>query len=188
MDTLDNLKQQWQQMEVRIDQLADANRRLSEQLAKEKTKTIQTQLTDRISHLSWCGLILVGLAPIMYYELALPLWVCVLYALFGLAETIIQQNFASYIRDESLIEMPVAQAVCRAAKIKIRMQRSAAVGYVFAIMLIAAIAFSYPNIADRNAAFIGGAIGLALGSIFGLRRLRNNLRIANRLNNYEKEV
>ncbi|MGN0210354.1 MAG: hypothetical protein ACI391_04490, partial [Muribaculaceae bacterium] len=66
---LDLIKQQWQQLSVKVDNLEQANQRLSDQLARNNAKSYQQRLAGRVKSVSWAGLMLPVLAPMLYFSL-----------------------------------------------------------------------------------------------------------------------
>ena len=186
MDKLDELKIKWQLMEVRMNELSDANKRLSEKLAKEKTVSLQSRLAKRINRNAWAGLAMPILAPSLYYVLMMPIWVCILYAFFGILAMVIDLNFASSIKNENLVELPVASAIRRAVQIKMRMERRLLVGIIFVVPLMITMVYTLPK-ADREIILIGGAVGFIIGAIIGARNFITNHRIAKRLIDSVKE-
>lgn len=177
-DNLDILKQQWQQLSARTQNLEQANRRLAERLAKSRTSSLQERLAARIGRIGWFGLILPILAPLLYYELMMPWWVALIYALFGLAMSIISFFLSEYVRAERLAELPVAEAITRAMKIKERQQQTRYIGIVLGISIVALMAFMLPEGPEREPIIIGGGIGLMIGLAFGINRCIVNARLA----------
>ncbi len=180
MDKLEELKIQWQQMEVRVNELSEANKRLSEQLAKDKTVSLQTRLAKRIRQHALAGLALPILAPSLYYILMMPLWICLVYAFFGILVMTINLDFASSIKNECLVELPVASAIRRAVQIKMGMERRVLLGIMLAIPLLITLAYALPE-ADRETILLGGAVGTIIGGAIGLRNFLTNHRLAKRL-------
>lgn len=178
MDDLDSLKQQWQQLSARTRQLEETNRRLAEKLAGSKTTSLQQRLAARISRMGWGGLVLPALAPLLYYEFSMPVWVAVCYALFGLVMSSLSFWFAEFIRAENLTEMPVSDAISRATKIKELQAQLRTFGSITAIALVTSMAFMIPEGPDRQPIIVGGSIGLVIGLAIGIRRCIINARLA----------
>lgn len=177
-DNLDILKQQWHQLAARTEALEEANRRMAENLSHSKTSSLQDRLASRITRTTYAGLVLPLLSPLLYYMLMMPWWVCTLYALFGLTMSIIYFMFAEYIRDERLTDMPVAAAIERASRIKVRQTQIRTGGMLTGFALVALLGFMVPEGPERETILIGGIIGFVIGLVFSIQRCIVNARIA----------
>lgn len=180
-DNLDILKQKWQHLAARTEALEEANRELAEKLAGNRTTSLQERLARRNFNILWFGLVLPVLAPLLHYELSMPWWVCVLYGLFGVAMSLMSLMLSEYIRAVPLTELPVAAAIERASKIKIRQARDRLIGIVLGTVLIATMFFVLPEGPEREPIIIGGSVGLAVGLVFGVVRCVVNERLAREL-------
>ena len=178
MDDLDTLKKQWQQLAARTQNLEEANLRLARQLARTKTTSLQERLANRITRMGWFGLILPVLAPLLYFELDLPWWLAIFYGLFGLVMSILSFVLGEYIRAERLTELPVAEAIARATKIKLRQRQVRIVGIILGAVLIFLMAFMLPDSPERVPIIVGGSVGLAIGLAIGVHRSLVNARLA----------
>lgn len=176
-DNLDELKKQWQELSQRTQNLEEANRRLSERMARSKVCSTQERLADTIWRWSLTGFVLPVLAPLLHEAADLPWWYCGLYALFGVIFAAIWWNFANYIRAERLTDMPVAAAIERALIIKLRQQKIRTVAWICGIIIIGIGGFLIP-VEDRMPTLIGGAIGLIVGLAISLPRIIANERMA----------
>lgn len=179
-DNLDELKRQWQRLSTRTDNLEEANRRLSERLAKSNVTSLQESLAGRIRRCAGVGFVLPLLAPALHSAMGLPWWICVAYALFGLIMAFLSFRFVKFIRAERLIDLPVSDAIIRASIIKARQEHIRTIGLVTAFILIGSIFYMMPD-RDDTWLIAGFISGIVLGLTFGLPRAITNHRIAKKL-------
>ena len=180
-DNLDLLKEQWKHIADHTSNLEDANRRIAANLSTNKVTSIQDRLARRVSCHGYMGLILPALSPLVYYVLHLPWWIALFYALFGIAMSIASVMLAEYIRADNLTELPVAQAIRRACKIKVRQQKIRLSGIIAGCVLLVAMAITLPGGPERESIVFGGAVGLSIGLAIGLRIYVINTRLTRRL-------
>lgn len=179
-DNLDLLKQQWKQLAARTDKLEDANRRLSERLAKSNVTSLQEMLATRIDQWGRVGYALPLLAPALYYIINIPWWYCLLYALFGIAMALTSVWFAGYVREKRLTILPVAEAVKRAVSIKLIQTRMRMCSFVAGMALLVLGGFLLPDV-ERESVVLGGIIGLVVGLAISIPRCIANARMARRM-------
>lgn len=179
-DSLDLLKQQWKQLAARADKLEDANRRLSERLAKSKVTSLQEMLATRIDQWGRVGYALPLLAPAVYYIIHLPWWYCLLYALFGLVMAWTAMWFAGYVREKRLTVLPVAEALERAVSIKLIQTRMRMFSFVTGMVLLVVGGFLLPE-SEREHIVLGGITGLVVGLAISIPRCIANARMARRM-------
>ena len=177
-DNLNKLKQQWQQLSDRNKSLNEANLRLAEKLAHKATTSLQERLSQRVSRTGWIALLIPLISPLLYFELNMPWWVAVLYAVFGILMSWKAFSFSLYIQDSYLIDLPVADAIKRASDIKIRLNRNEFLGIVLGFILLCIMALTIPDGPEHTAIIVGGTIGLVIGSAIGIRLYMSNMRIA----------
>lgn len=181
MDNLDTLRQQWQQQSARTAELEEANRRLADTLSRQKAESLQDRLGARFSRFGWIGLILPALAPLLFYVINLPWWVAVFYGAFGVVMSALNFWLSEFILSKRLADMPVAEAIERATRIRMRQSRTTIFGIIMAIPLIASMGMLLPNGPERESILIGGAVGLVIGAVIGIHRLVVNARITREL-------
>ena len=180
-ENLEILKQQWQHLSARTDALEEANRRMAEKMARTKTSSLQDRLATRIIRMGWLGIILPALAPLLYFELSMPWWVSVLYGLFGVIMSVASFFMGEYVREYRMAEMPVAEAIERATKIKVNLGRVRLAGFVMGSVLVALMVYVLPEGPEREPIIIGGSVGLCIGLVIGIRRWLVNARLAREL-------
>lgn len=180
-DNLDELKQKWQELSARVDVLEDINHKLTQRLACGKVTNLQQQLAGRIQRWGYIGFLLPLLAPGLVYMLNLPVWYALLYAAFGLIAAVNSFMFTRYIRSQSLVEMPVADAIKRAVYIKTRQQRTYIAGFLFLLVFFVIGIIVFPSNQQTLEIFIGALVGLIAGLLIGIPRMITNIRIARRM-------
>lgn len=179
-DNLEELKRQWKQLSARFDNLEETNRRLSERLSRCKVTSLQEQLAAVVGRWGWIGLALPVLSPMLYFDMNLPLWYCILYGVFGLVMMFLSLRFSRYVRSVPLTTLPVAEAIKRATLIKLRQTRMQLVGFVMAMLLIGTGGLLVPE-AEREAAVIGAAVGMCIGLAISIPRCVANARLARKI-------
>lgn len=161
-DNLDELRRQWQKISVHDDCLDHANAQISERLAHGHVASLQQTLYKSVRRKIFIGLLLPILAPALYFTLGLPVWICIIYAAFGLLMSLLQYSFAKFINEKDLMSLPVAEAFQRAIIIKIRHKRQHFIGYILGLLLCVTLAWALPD-EDKLYLLIAGAIGLIIG-------------------------
>lgn len=167
-------------MSTRIDNLEEANRKLSDRLAKSNVTSLQESLASRIRRWAGIGLIMPLLAPMLYSTVGLPWPICVAYALYGLIMAWLSFRFAQFINSERLIDLPVSDAIMRASKIKSRQEHIRLLGLVCALLILGAFYWTLPD-KDNTWVMTGFATGLVTGLAIGIPRAIANHRIAKKL-------
>lgn len=179
-DNLDELKKQWQQLAARTEQLEAANKRLSEKLSRGNVTSTQERLAGRISRCSYIGLLLPALAPQLHFLIALPLWYCALYGIFGIIMFILGYRLSSFIREKRLIDMPVSDAIKRAVTIRLRQQHIRIGGFIAVMVLFIVGGCLIPD-EYIPATLTGGIAGLVAGLAITIPRIISNERMARSL-------
>ncbi len=181
MDELDILKKQWQQVKIENDKLTEANDRLARRLADGQVSTIQDKLVRSHARLQYVGLLLPLLAILIYYQLQMPLWVAVLYALFGVVMSVLNILFVNYIKEEQLVTLPVADALRRAAVIKDRQTKLLMCGIVGGVVVLAVFFFFILDVDDSGATLLGAILGLGVGLAISIPKCLRERRMARKL-------
>ncbi len=179
-DPLEQLRNHWRQLRVDTDGLDEANRVLSETLATKKVNSMQEQLAGRMRRIAWLGLAFPPMAMMMYYELSMPLWLCVMYVAVGLLMAVLNRMLGDYVAEERLMDLPVADAIRRATYIRVRQQQLRVAGMVAGAVVIG---FLLAEIIDtgNDIALLGAIVGMAVGLAIGIPRCIRNARLARKL-------
>ncbi len=174
---IDDLRTQWNSLSVRVDRLEQENRRLAAELATGRATTAQQRLSSRYIKHGLMGLLLPLLAPMIVYVLEMPVWVAVLYAIFGLICMTTDFAFSQYIKRTNFAVMPVVVSLENMLNIKKR-QRQIQLVFIILGLLFLGLAF-FPAMADRPPLLIGGLVGLVFGLFIGLREYRQKVKLIN---------
>jgi len=180
IDDIDDLKRRWQQAAADTSALDRVNRQLGDRLAQGKVTSLQENLASRIRRMRWVGLFVILYSPVVYFTLPVSPAACIIYALFGAVMTVLHQLLADYIGEHQLVDMPVADAIRRAVKIKVYQTRMRVVGICFGTVVVLSLVMCLVA-AEQQAALLGAAVGLCLGLCIGIPRCVRNARMARRL-------
>ena len=178
-DNLDELKRQWQSLPSHDDELERTNRELGERLLRGKVSGTQQQLARRVERRSLVGLLLVVFAPIIYWELHMPLWYALCYGAFGVAMGAAQQCLARYIKGGRLAEMPVVEALERALRIGIWQKRLRMTGILAGAVLL--FLFFYILTDQSRELLVGAILGLVVGLAIAVPMARKDISLARKL-------
>ena len=168
-------------LSAKTQQLEEVNRKLAAKLANTKVKSLQQRLAARTFNIAWFGIILPVIAPLLYFELEMPWWVAIFYGAFGIAMSCLAFSFGLFVKNCRLTELPVAEAINMAYRIRNRQQINLYCGILFGVILIVTMGCAVPEGPERTTIFIGGGIGLAIGLAFSVNRCIVNARLAREL-------
>lgn len=180
MDNIDELKNRWKSIEIDNEKLRKENRRLSEELQRHKVTPLQNRLARRTNLFRFIGLLLPVMAPMLYYVLLQPLWVCISYALFGLFSFALTTYLHNFITAENLSFMPVVQASERAVAIRLKMIQVRCLNLLLGIPLIVVL-MSYFIGDEDETIFISALIGLVLGIAIGVSKMMTDAALARKI-------
>lgn len=161
---LENLKSAWQNLNLRVDRLEEENRRTTEALCRDRAKSAQMKLAESYKRTSYLGLSLPFLSPLCVKILLLPVWVGVIYAVFGLLMAALLLRSYWVTRYTNFISLPVVDALRDAIKLRRRQNVVTIIGIVLGCVLIAAF-YAYLEVGVW-----GFFVGLGLGLIIGVRK------------------
>ena len=178
---LDLIKQQWQQLSVKVDNLEQANERLSDQLARTNAKSFQERLAGRVKRISWAGLLLPVLAPMLYYSLQMPVWMCFVYAIFGIFMCILNRRLSTFILSKNLMEISATEALQHATAVRLYQKNVRILSAILAILLLFGMYYVLPPSEHQSYILTGGVVGIILGLAFAIPRCITNARLARRM-------
>ncbi len=177
-DGLDAIRRAWQGMRVDQDSLDSAASRAADSIARGNTAPLQYRLARRQTAIA--GLLMIPLAYMLYAVLELNIWICVIYAVFGLVMSILNRLLADYTSEIPLAEMPVAEALRRAVMIRLRQRQIRIGGIIGGAAVLAALAVSLIG-AYGSDMLLAMVVGLAAGLAVGIPRAVRMSRMARRL-------
>ncbi len=179
---LDKLKQDWNSISLKIDRLEEENLEIRRRLCCTNVQTSQQSLARKYTHFSWLGMSLPVLAFLMWHVLETPLWLCIIYSVFGIIQAIAFQCFASYIRHSDYMSMPVAESLRHALIIR-KTQFRFLLGSIILGLAVIIPLFRYFFQAGDSSAFIGACIGGVIGGIIGIRKDIEMFRLSKKMIN-----
>ena len=179
-DGLDAIRRAWQGMRVDQDSLDSAASRAADSIARGNTAPLQSRLARRQRRTAIAGLLMIPLAYMLYAVLELNIWICVIYAVFGLVMSILNRLLADYTSEIPLAEMPVAEALRRAVMIRLRQRQIRIGGIIGGAAVLAALAVSLIG-AYGSDMLLAMVVGLAAGLAVGIPRAVRMSRMARRL-------
>lgn len=178
---LDLIKQQWQQLSVKVDNLERANQRLSDQLARTNAKSFQERLAGRVKRVSWAGLLLPVLAPMLSYSLHMPVWICFVYAIFGIFMCVLNRRLSAFILSKNLLEISATEALQHATAVRLYQKNVRILSALLAILLLFGMYYVLPPSEHQSYILTGGGVGIVLGLCFAIPRCITNARLARRM-------
>ncbi len=179
-ENLEKLKDIWNKAKIDNDLLQQTNRELSEKLATAKAGSLQDTFARRIRNISFLGLLLPVMSPLLYYMMSFHLWVPIIYSLYGIVCFVIGYMLYRYINTCSLATMPVIQAVTRAAKIRIYYIRVRILCLLLGLPIIVMLMVLFYDMGEVSI-MIGAIVGLVVGLILGVSRLLKDLSYTRRI-------
>lgn len=184
---LEELKNTWQNLNIRVSQLEEDNRRTANALSAGRAQSAQAALAKMYKVSGCAGLLLPGFAPMIVKILGLPLWVAVIYAVFGVLMSILSFCFSAYIMRTDVINCPVVQAMKHVVAIRKYQGRIRIMG----IFLGSAVLLSMLAVMLRESE-IGLIIGFVGGLIIGLPvaifKIRRQIRLTRQIQSALEEV
>lgn len=111
-------------------------------------------------------------APALVCVLGLPLWVAILYAVFGIAMAVVNFRFRRFILHYDFLSQPIVSALSSAILIARRQRIIRSISLTVATMLCLTIAATMLNV-GQDAGLAGMCAGLVLGGIIAIQKVRN---------------
>lgn len=178
---LDDIRRQWQEMQIDARRLEDTNRRLSVRLSAERASTQQQQLSRYFLRIGAIGVVLMpSLAYLLYHSISAPLWLAILYAIIGLALAAINFGFGVFVGKSNYISLPTCEAVAHARRVLLWQSRLRNIGIALAaIVLLPLLWYLYES--SVEGVFIGGVIGGVVGGILGILQYRKKRKAMRRM-------
>lgn len=174
---LEQFRSVWQQYSPEPDDLDRRNRSIAMRLAATRVNGHQHELSSSIRHTGYIGLTMTPLAVLLYLMELAPAWFAIVYALFGLGDSIYCFRFASQIVKSDYFAMPTVDALACARHFVKRLIRSKIVGFLLALPIIVYLFIFFEHTGDTDL-IIGGCVGGCIGLAIGIRKLINELRHA----------
>ncbi len=180
-DSLEQLKSRWANLKVRDRELEEANKRLAERLRDKRVMSLQQRLYRRHIKMAYLAWIMPVLAPFLYFIVKCPLWLAALYGVAGIVMFFSTRNLAIHIKRTQMADLPVAQALQAAMKIRLLQYRKMLGGIAMALVVLIPLFYYLFNEFEDKSVVEAGFIGLVLGLAVSVPRTVINIRIAARI-------
>ncbi|MCH5220724.1 MAG: hypothetical protein J1F05_00120 [Muribaculaceae bacterium] len=164
---LEDLKDKWQKLNVRVEHLERDNKRLAAQLATGRALNAQKTLANMYMRIGTVGLVLPCLAPALVEVLNFDQWVACLYGIFGIVMMALDYSFAGYIRQNDYMTLPVVEALRSVIAVRKRQTMLRIFGITMGVIVIASM-FGQVLGQNNSEVMYGMLIGLCLGTPVGV--------------------
>lgn len=172
---LDEFKEKWKTVNLRLDKLEENNERLAARLATSRATTAQQKLARTYFLTGIVAFLLPVMSPSLVSVLDLPVWVAVVYAVFGVVMGIANICISKYISRCDYLSMPVVEALRHAVKIQQIQRTGRLAAIIVSVLIISLLGFHLLSHEDPyiTVSFVIGLVtGLALGIVKCLKMLR----------------
>lgn len=179
---LEELKNKWQKLNIRVERLEKDNKRMASELAAGRAATARKSLVRYYNVSAFNGMLLPLLAPMLVMVLHFQLWVACLYAVFGMVMSVLNFVFADYIRRNADMTLPVVDALNNLLVIRRRQKQLRILGIVCGIIVVSSMFGQVTGQGDKYV-MLGMLIGLCVGipmGVFKELRSRRLLRTMQR--------
>lgn len=165
---IDEMRQNWSRMNLRLEQLEEANRALlHERSMAGKESTRNRLLRQYTVRTILCFVLIPVIVPQLTLWLGCPVWYAMLYGVGFLTFGLMTNSERRMIKDIDLSRMSVREVMKRVRAIEQVRRRHMITGYVIgAIILIPLIYFIY--LINDRAMIIGCWVGAVIGLLIGL--------------------
>lgn len=177
---LESLRRAWQRSQPDPSRLDAGVSDVADRIARDNPDTLQQMLGRRLARISYIGIAMIPLAWLLYSGLGMSLWLSAAYAVFGVLMGILNKLLSGYVLERRLCDLPVAEAMRRAATIRLRQFQLRACGIVLGVPLIGCMFASFVDTNDTGV-IVGGVIGLCVGLAIGIPKAVSIVRLARRL-------
>lgn len=163
---IDELKKQWQSMELRIEKLEEENHRLMSSISSNRVAGLRGRLLTR-----YCMMIIVCIiSPVWLFLLDNVFYVGqvanVCYALFFMITAVANGYVYYLIRKIDLSTMTIKEALTAATNVDIVRRRMKILGWVLAMPLLVILFYAFYEV-GRDEIIYGAWVGLVIGAICG---------------------
>ncbi len=175
MDTLEQLRIEWQRIEIKNQMLSDENRRLTARLATQRITGHQKKLANNY-RTGYFGFAFPILALFLYKVIGCTIVMAIAYALYGIILGALQCRFRKFIKKADYMSLPTIEAVSHARSV-VKYQRNMTIyGIIGAMAILVPLLYEFSFDSDI---LLGGVIGGIIGGIIGTIRCIDNFRQAN---------
>lgn len=176
---LEELRRQWQHATIKADSEVDS-RQTFRAAARRRADGALGHLARQYRAQAIVSLILPILAPVLVGDFHFPLWLAVLYALYGFGMMVVNFAFSRYLAGLNIIAQPVVTALAISASILRRQRNITLVSLSFAVVLIALLLWHFHS-TDNIWLLAGAWTGLVAGSAIGFTKIHRKTILARKI-------
>lgn len=169
---LEKLKNTWKQLDGRIARLEAETLATAQRVVSEKVMGSQQRLVRSLRTNALLGLTMPFLGVLMLKVLICPVWIAVVYGLFGIVMAAIGFSFAGYIRKVDFLGIPVVEALAMADRIA-RMRRDILILSVSMGIVVVGLLMYACYLTGIIESIWGCVAGVIIGGIAGIIKLRH---------------
>lgn len=173
---IEELQNTWKQLDRRILYLESESLASARKVARRNASGTLRQLSRTYYMKAPMGYCMLLLAPVLTLVLDMPVWVAVVYAVFGVFAGTGCLMFGRHIARANFLSMPVAEAVQHIETV-VRYRRmllcvNVSLGLALVVLLLVSLADT-----KFAPALWGGAAGAVLGGVIGFLNIRRQGRL-----------
>jgi Na+/melibiose symporter-like transporter len=184
---LEQLKAQWKSVDFATDNMDETNRELTRQIAVNHASSVRQRLAKIHKHTAIVGFMLPVLAPLLYLVFNMPMWISLLYAVFGLLMSGLNLAFVRYVLGCDYTSLPIVEACAHAVKVDAWRRWLLVIGWVGMIVVIVPL-LTVIYQAEGSDVFVGGIVGLVIGLAIALPRCYRSYKLTKELNEILKSA
>ncbi len=179
MIDLDQIKNEWSALKIENSTLHQKNIELTHRLVTERVCTNQQRLAKNY-RMGYAGFGFPLLAYLMYMVIGTPVWLCVVYSLFGIVIGCYDVWYMRFVKQTDYTSVPTVEAINHASKVVIYQNRATIYSIIGTLALLAAMFYEIFIISGEEV-LLGGIVGAIVGGIFGTIKCIQNHRLARRM-------
>lgn len=168
-DSLDHLREIWKKAPINTARLDSNARSIEGELGRSRPAGYARILARDYNRMSWFALIVIAMSVPLKF-IGCPMWLCVVYALFGLCAVVWNFFLARYISHIDFMTLPVVQSIEKAVRIRMLQRRLLLLSSVLGILVIVPLLKFFYEAEPEHSMFWGGVVGGVLGLIVGVRK------------------
>ncbi len=186
MRDLEEYRKSWKHAKFDTTTLDADNRAMARRLATGKAMTTKQSLGRHYLFSFVVSLMLPVLAP-MLIIIGFPIWVAVIYGIFGIIMAVLSGSFYTYIRHMDFYSLPTVEALKNAMTLSKRTALTNIAGFSMAFAVCCSMLWaSLDGMHDQI--FYGLVLGLVAGAPIGYLRFRNRNRLVKKLRDELKSI
>lgn len=179
---LEELKNKWQKLSIRVERLENDKLRLAAELASGRANNARKSLVRFYYTSGIVGFSLPLLAIALIEVLHFQFWVAFLYATFGIIMAVLNLLFADYIKRNADTSLPVVEALRNMLIIRRRQRQLRILGITLGLVVVLSLFGQVTGANDRYILY-GMIVGLCIGIPIGIYKELRMIRLARELQN-----